>query len=353
MAKGAAIKIGWVGPLTGNSAVLGVDSVAAVQMVFDELNAKGGVRGRRLELLAEDDAYDPARSVSAYTKLAALGQVSAVLMPTYGGVFATSQRALKDGLVIVDPLDCNEQIAALGENTFCVATQSESVAKAIADDIVTRKLEPLGILFDESNLFMSLVADTIKQMGEGDGKFEVQLQGYGHNAADFNTHLLRLKNYGVSAIAFLGHDEMGAAMRKARELGYTGQFYSVGTITSPGFQKLAGQAADGVLAAYWRAPDSRAYRDFIAHFKARVGREPLLELATVPSYDSAKLLAMAFEFSVSQTGEVRADSIREYLRGVKDYQGLSGTITVDPDGAVRSIKESLYRYDAGRLESAN
>lgn len=59
-----------------------------------------------------------------------------------GGVFATANRAVNDKVVIINPLDCNNKIAALPENTFCIAKESESVARAIVDDILKANLTP-------------------------------------------------------------------------------------------------------------------------------------------------------------------------------------------------------------------
>jgi branched-chain amino acid transport system substrate-binding protein len=344
------IKIGWTGPLTGNSAVLGVDSVQAVRLAIDEANTKGGIRGQKLELLVEDDQYDTAKAVSAYSKLVSQG-ARAIIASTYGGVVATADRAVKDEVVIINPLDCNNKIAALSGNTFCIATESESVARAIGGDIRKTDLTPVLTLFDEKNPFMELVQETLKQsLSESSKSLFI---GLDMAAPDFRSVLLKAKSLGIKSIVFLGHDPMGQAMREARSLGINAQFYTVGTITSPGFQSLADKAADGTKVAYWEAPRGPALSTFLKDFEAKAGRPPILELATIPSYDAAKVLLLAItQATLRSKTTMKGEFVRllkESLYGVKDFSGLSGAISMDADGAVRSIKEAMYTYNGGKL----
>ena len=142
---------------------------------------------------------------------------------------------------------------------------------------------------------------------------------------------------------------MGSAMAQARALGNHAQFYTVGTITSPGFQALAGAAAENTRVAYWEAPRSPEYQAFIASFERRVGRKPILELATTPSYDAMRLIIKALDAAINSKGEVDSELLKADLLKTKDFNGVSGSITMDPDGAVRSLKEKLFLFSNGKL----
>ena len=340
-ASAESIKIGWMGPLTGNSAVLGIDSVKAAQIAIDQANAASGNQ-RRFELLVEDDHYDTAKAVSAYTKLVAQGAI-AIIASTYGGVFATANRAVKDGVVVIDPLDCNDEIAKLADNTFCIATQSESVGRAISHDIESKALSPVGIIYDEKNPFMTLVANVVSQTNVD----VAYSSGIDQSVSDFKTELLRAKSKNVRALVLLGHDPMGKAMQQGRALGINAQFYTIGTITSPGYQQLAGASANGALVAYWEAPRGEAFEAFLNTFTQKVGRPPILELATIPTYDTAKILTKAL-----RDKEPTTEQLKEFLSKLKEYPGLSGTITMDKDGAVRTIHEVIYTFNDGKLEKS-
>jgi len=314
---------------------------------MDETNAQGGIAGRKVQLLVEDDQYDTTKSISAYHKLVSEGAV-AIISSTYGSVFATADLAVKDNVIVIDPLDCNNEIAKLAENTFCIATESESIGRSISQDISQKGFEQVGVIYDEKNPFMVLVQSVIQKEHPNS-----VIVGLDQGNADFKATLTRLKAKDIRALVLLGHDPMGEAMREARNLGIKAQFYTVGTITSPGYQKLAGDSANGTLVAYWEAVHSSAYQSFLDKFQKKVGRPPILELATIPTYDSTKILMDALRVAVAGGKPIDIAAAKRYFYTLKDYPGLSGTITMDPDGAVRTIREAIYAYKSGKLVAAH
>ena len=340
------IRVGWSGPLSGNSAVLGIDSVQAARMAIDEVNEQNASNGPQFELLVEDDKYDTAQALMAYSKLVS-GGATALIASTYGGVFASANNAVRDNVIVINPLDCNNDIARLPENTFCIATESESIGRIISKDITDNNQQPMAVLYDEKNPFMVLVQDVLRK--EQRHAVPAQFFAVEQSSADFRSILTKLRHNRARSIVFLGHDPMGQAMRETRALGLDAQFYTVGTITSPGFQKLAGSSAEGAKVAYWEAPRGPDYNDFLTRFIARVGRPPILELATVPTYDSMKLVLAALSHCRAEAADARAACVRRDLLAVQNYRGLSGSISMDSDGAVRSIRERLYLFHAGKL----
>ena len=80
------VVIGWIGPLTGSSAVLGVDSVAVARAAFEEVNARGGVAGHKIRFIAEDDQYMTSKTVSAYSRLVTVEKAKIIFVLTYGGI---------------------------------------------------------------------------------------------------------------------------------------------------------------------------------------------------------------------------------------------------------------------------
>ena len=351
LAERDEIILGWTGPLTGNSAVLGVDSVVAAQMAVDELNASGGIKGRKVKLVVEDDQHVTAKTVSAYSKLTTKDKAAAILMSTYGGYFAAAERAARDGVIIMNPLDCNNEIAKLPDNAFCLATETESIGNIIADHIIDQKKHPIAMLYDQTHPFMLLVQKTIVKRLKKYGQKVSSSLGYAPDASEFKSHLLKIKKQPqeVKSLILLGHDPMGQAMREARSLGVNAQFYTVGTITSPGFQELAGDAANGTFVAFWEAPKSKRYDEFVSAFAKRVGRPPILELATIPSYDSTVVLLDSIKNALNEEGKIDTEKMKQALLKVENMQGLSGTITIEPDGVVRTIKEKIYQFNAGKL----
>lgn len=340
--KPEVIKIGYIGPLSGPSAVLGMDAIKAIEIAANEINARGGVDGVLLQIIAEDDQYIPAKTLTAYEKLVKVDGADILLVSTYGGVFAIADRAQEDGVIVIDPLDCNDELAALNENVFCLATETESIGHALADYLLKSGKKKAGLLYSTKDNFMSLVADAFKEHFTKAGGMTSE-ESFVYTDTDFKTQLLKLNGMKPDAIVFLGHDETGIAMKQARDLGITALFMATGTVTSPGLQQASQGAAEGTVFAYWEpATGNATSNEFESKFISLVGRPPILPLTTHPAYDAMLMLKEALSGT-----EGDAEAIKQQLYAIRNIQGTTGEITMDSDGAVR-IKENAFRLEGGK-----
>lgn len=333
------IKIGWVGPLTGGAAALGIDSIVAAKMAVEEINQQGGINGRKIEIIAEDDQYDTAKSITAYEKLTKIDGAKIIIDQTYSSVFALAERAVKDDVIIMDTLDCNSKIVAAGKNNYCFGIESESVAHELASYAEKQGYKKIGIVYFNSDNFMPYVKDVFKNTFSG----TVIDEGYQAGTTDFKTILTKMKNQGVDALVLLTYDEGGIAMQQARTLGINAPFLMPGTANSPALQKMAKGAEEGTIFTYWQAPTGNASAsEFMSKFEAKVGRKPILDLCTLPTYDAVKIIANA----LSKNGG-KIDSLGASLLTVKNYNGITGMASFESDRSSR-VKESLYRLEKGQ-----
>lgn len=225
-------KIGYIGPETGPSAVLGMDAVAALQIAVEEVNEKGGINGKQVELIVEDDKYLTKDTVNAYNKLVNVDKVDVILAANYGGVFAIAEQAQKDDVIVIDPLDCNDELAGLNDNIFCLATETESIGDSLADYMIAKGDKKAAVMYSTKDTFMVIVADVFTEKFESAGG-EVMVEEFNYDDSDFRTQLLKIKSENPEGLVILGHDEQGIIMKQARELGVLVPFYTTGTITSP------------------------------------------------------------------------------------------------------------------------
>jgi branched-chain amino acid transport system substrate-binding protein len=310
-------------------------------LAVDQVNSKGGINGNHVRLVIEDDGYNTAKSISAYSKMVSIDKPSVIFMQTYGAIFALGHKPEKDNVVVIDVLDCNDDIAALPKNIFCLATQTESVAAGFVSDILKNKYETPFILYEENDPWMEFIQKSSVQKLDQHGIKAIH-EGVQASVTDFKSLLLKAKSKKVDAIIFLGNDQMGTALKQARDLGLQSQFYSVGSMTSPGFQALAGDAAQNTLVSFWESSESLIHTEFLNAYSSKYGAPPILQLAAVPAYDAAKIsLELLRVKSQSDLGS--------QLLKVKNYQGLGGRITFDKDGAVRTIHEKLYIFKNSKL----
>ncbi len=338
------IKIGYIGPLTGPSAVLGMDAVKAVEIAVADVNKAGGVNGRQVELISEDDQYLTKNTVSAYEKLVNVDKVKVILVASYGGLFAVMDKAAQDGVVIINPLDCNKEVANASKNVFCLATETESIGISLADQMAAEGKKSAGIMYSTKDTFMAIVANSFKKEFESKGG-KVQIESFNYEDKDFRTQLLKLKTGNVEGLVLLGHDETGLIMKQTRDLGMKQSFYTTGTITSPIAQQLADGKAEGTTFAYWDADATNGQAAaFDAKFKALVGRGPILPLTTHPAYDATNILLTKVLPGIK--GEITASAVKSSLLKISNYQGSTGLVTIDNNGAA-PIVESAFKLVKG------
>ena len=339
------IKIGWIGPLSGSAAVLGMDGMPAAQLAVDEINSQGGINGTKLSLIVEDDQYSSPRTVSAYNKLVKLQGVKILMVVTYSGLFAIAPLAEKDGVILIDPLDCDENIGALPMNTFCSAKTTEDLGYAMADEILRENRFPLGVIYFDGDAFMGTVNKALMARVKEHGDKAIVTTTYDNSTADFKPLLLKLKAANPAALALLGYDQLGTALKQARELGIDAQVYALTTLISEAGRKLAGDSSEGARVVAWFAPPSSRLEAFRESLTKRLGRKLLPDVFVTPAYDITYLLASLLKKGGYNTAQraVDAAKLRELLYGTRDFVGVSGKFSIDEKGMARGFSQVLIK----------
>jgi len=338
------IKIGWIGPLTGPAAVLGEDSLNALRLAFKHADKEN----LQFEVVAEDDAYDTVRTVAAYNKLARAEGIDIIMVITYGGMFAVADQSKRDGVALLNPLDCDEAMASLPSNVICVAKLTEEMAGRAARDAFARGFERIAIIHFENDPFPLTMAEETQRVLKEVGMEPVVTEGYLRTQMDFRSVLARVRRYNPDAIFFYGYDELAAAMKQARELGMDAQFYTTANLASPGAVETAGEALDGTLVPVWTAVRGPEYEHFLNLFRAEYGRAPYIDLSTVPSFDFGNLIIQAADKASKKA--FSSEVLLESLYKTESYQGASGLITIDSDGVTRTMETEIQALNEGRFE---
>ena len=336
------IKIGYIGPLTGPASILGIEASQAAKLAVDQINSQGGVNGMQVKLYIEDDQYDTAKAVSAYNKLVNQDGVETIIMSTYGGVFAVAEKAKTDGVLIVDSLDCDQDLADLPENIFCIAKETKDLADVIGDYAVEKGYKNIGVLHSTVDNFMPSVSDLFKKRVGASAN--IQVEKYTPGTTDFKTSLLKLKD--KDAIVYLGYQEIGVAIKQAKDLGLNQPMLSIPSVaTDPSIQEASNGKIDGMYFSFYAPLDgNRVAKDFYAAYKTKFGRNPIVYVATDHAYDSAKILLE--KVMPNAKGETKAQRMQEKINAmesVKDYSGVSGNLTMDKDGRIKGILIRLFK----------
>lgn len=343
------LKIGFLGPLSGNAAILGADALPAIEIAIDEEKELGTSIG----LFVEDDQYLTSKTVNGFKKLSSVNDVDVLILLTYGGLFALKDTIAKSDMLVIDTLDCDEEIAQLSpKNIICISKGTEDMGNVIAKAIIDLQIPSVSFIYFDGDPFMGILSNaTKKYLAENSTTSIVSFDGYS-NTTDFKSMLLKAKKAGSKGYVFYGYDELGNAMYQARTMGIREPFF--GTVLSKGFKETAKGTLEGTYVSSYVAPRNERYNAFINTFKSRTGKTPDFEPSTFPSYDAIKILGEAVrKYENGDKKESLREFILNYFYSVKDHDGLSGTITIDQDGACRSIKNQLWQFKDGELIKPN
>lgn len=341
---GETLRIGYIGAQTGDAAAIGSEIARTLAVAVSEINSAGGINGQQVELVVEDDGYQITRAISAYEKLKSSINSRVIFMTTYGALFALGKRPEKDQIVVVDTLDCNDALVRISKMHSCVATRTESIGETFLSRIEKRGGGSVAVLYEEEAWFNFIVSTLRARYGSDLLEIPAPVQ-----AADYRAEVLKLKAKGVKHIVFLGNDSMGRAMEQARGIGISANFYSIASVMSPGFQALAGKALEGTVVSNWVIPRNKQYQKFASRFTSLHDRPIQLEFVAGPTADAASLVFAALKTIGAEKRAMNAENLRQAMTEHQSFEGISGTIKMDPDGAVRTVREVAYVYKNGDL----
>lgn len=327
-AAGSVVKIGFIGPLTGDYANYGTLCRQAVEMAIDEINAKGGVNGVQIKLFAEDSEGDSQKALAAMEKLSSSDKVCAIIGPVLTGeTFSVAERAQAEGIVVITPSASHKDITNVGDYIFRTTPsdglQGEVAGKYWADVLGYTKLAVLYAKNDYSQGLYESMSEAFEQEG---GKV-VAAETFMVGDKDFKTQLTKLKNTDAQAIYLPDYTaEMAQILEQASQLGMDKPFLSGDGFLSEEIYSLAGQYTDGVVyTASALVEESSRNKEFKDAYAAKWGIGP--DSFATNAYDATYILASVIE----KVGTGRA-AIKSGMEQVKDFEGMNGIINFASNG---------------------
>lgn len=327
-ADGAVVKIGFIGPLTGDYANYGTLCRQAVEMAIDEINAKGGVNGASIKLFAEDSEGDSQKALAAMEKLSSSDKVCAIIGPVLTGeTFSVAERAQAEGIVIITPSASHKDITNVGDYIFRT-TPSDGLQGEVAGKYWSQVLgyTKLAVLYAKNDYSQGLY-ESMSEAFTQDGGQIVAAETFMVGDKDFKTQLTKLKNTDVQAIYLPDYTaEMAQILEQAAQLGIDKPFLSGDGFLSEEIYSLAGQYTDGVVyTASARVEESNKNKEFKDAYTARWSIGP--DSFATNAYDATYILVSVIE----KVGTDRK-AIKTGMEQVKDFEGVNGIINFAPNG---------------------
>jgi branched-chain amino acid transport system substrate-binding protein len=327
---GDEILIGEYGSLTGTTATFGQSTNNAIQMAFDEINAAGGVLGKKVRVIVEDDQSKPEEAATAVTKLINQNHVVAMLGEVSSSrSLAAAPICQANGVPMISPSSTNPRVTQVGDYIFRVCFidpfQGE-VGARIASDVL--KLKKVAILSDVRNDYSVGLATFFRQHFRQYGGEVVAEQSYSEGDSDFRAQLTQIKSANPEAIYVPGYyTEVATVARQARELGITVPLIGGDGWDSPRLWEIGGEALNNCYFSNHYSVDdpSPVVQKFVTDYRKRYNQTP--DALAALGYDAARILADAMTRAKSTSG----DKVRDALAATKDFQGVTGTITINSE----------------------
>jgi branched-chain amino acid transport system substrate-binding protein len=334
------IKIGASVSLTGVAADFGEMSKKAMELAVEEINADGGIDGRKVELYIEDDQTTPQGSVSAYQKLVGINTVDAVI----GGIFDFTAQPLfalaqKDKKVFVSPTNFQiDNTFETNEYSFVLYPQFNQVISKLDSVIQDKKINHLGMLRFQSG-FGESIESTLAMIMKSNtqGVFDVETYA-AIGSSDFRTNILKLKEKNPQAVFLDMLDfDIVKYLGVAEELNFKPQLIAYTTmrdvLNNPEVDK---KKIEGSIMIDWEVPSD----EFSKRFENKYGEKP--RRGANKSYDAVYILAEAIAKAETK------DDIAKYIEN-NEFKTIGGTTVFTSKHAVSSTPINIYEIKSGEL----
>ncbi|MCR8967703.1 ABC transporter substrate-binding protein [Streptococcus zalophi] len=334
---GDTVKIGLNFELTGGVAAYGVPQKNAAELAVEEINAAGGIDGKQIELVSKDNKSENSEAASVTTNLATESKVNAIVGPaTSGATAAASPNATSAGVPIVTPSGTQDNLTVNEDGsvqeyvfraTFIDSYQGNVISKFTTDDL---KADKVVLYYDNSSDYAKGIAKEFKATYKGEIVKELTFQS---KDTDFQAALTEIKDLDFDAIVMPGYyNETGLLTKQARDLGISQPIVGPDGFGDEKFVELAGN--DATKDVYYLSGFSSEISDtatgFIEKYKAKYGEEPSMFAAL--AYDAVYMVAKATE------GAKSSKDIAENLAKLSDFEGVTGSITIDENhNPVKSV----------------
>ena len=324
------IKIGEVGSTTGSEATFGVATHQGVDLAIKEINATGGIKGKKLKVILLDNQGKPEEAATATTRLITQDKVTAIIGEVASSrSLAMAPIAQQNKIPMISPSSTNPKVTAIGDYIFRVCFidpfQGFVMARFAAENL---KIKRVAILRDVKNDYSVGLAkyftETFKKLG-GDIVLD---QSYSAGDIDFKSQLTAIRATKPDAIFVPGYyTEVGLIARQARSLGLKVPLLGGDGWDSPKLLQIGGKAMEGAyFSNHYSAEDKSPHvQAFIDRYRKAYKDTPS-GLAAM-GFDATMVLADAMKRAKS----LSTSDIRAALAGTKDFQGVTGRISIDQE----------------------
>ena len=317
-------------------------------MAIDEINVAGGVLGKKLRLITEDDQSRPGEAATVVRKMLSRDRIVALL-----GEVASSRSleaapiCQQAGIPMISPASTNPKVTEVGDQIFRVCFIDPFQGTVLSKFALSKGWKRVAILTDVKQDYSVGLSQFFKNHIAANGGEVVSEQSYSSGDKDFKAQLTAIKGTQPDAVLASGYyTEAGLIALQARELQIAAPLLGGDGWDSPSLVEVGGKAIEGsFFSNHFSVEDpSPLIQEFLKKYRAKFNSEP--DAMAALGYDSAMILADA----IKRAGATDGAKLKEAISQTKDYAAVTGKITLnasrnaDKSAVMLVVKDGQFRY---------
>ena len=338
------ILIGCYFPLSGGNAAIGESLKVGVQMAVDEINAAGGVEGRQINVLFEDDESDATTGVAVVNKYINQDNVDMIIGTVMTTVMMACLEVSEDaGVVMVTPCASGTSVTNSGYKYVArVQASDEQQARACVEYVIDAGYQKIGLMHSNDDAGTQ-ARDVILSVAAEHGVELAAVEAFDYASSDYKPQLQNIKAAGCDALITWCTYQAGATIANQKaEVGMKEiPQFGGGGLTNVKLFELAGENAVGITNSQTFLAGADAVNDFsqkfIDNFTAQHGKAP--DSNNAMAYDTVYVCVEGLKHSLEKDGNLNGDAIIEGIKGIQGMDLVTGKISFDERGD--SIREKI------------
>ena len=342
------IVIGEFASLTGATASFGQSAHKGVRMAVDEVNANGGVLGKKVRLVTEDDQSKAGEAATVVRRMISREKPVAII-----GEVASSRSleaapiCQQNKIPMISPASTNPKVTETGDYIFRVCFIDPFQGSVLAKFMLQRGWKKAAILTDVKQDYAVGLTDFFKDYFTKNGGTIVSEQSYSSGDKDFKAQLTSIRSANPEAILVAGYyNEAGLIASQARELDIKVPLLGGDGWDSPSLVEVAGDAMEGnFFSNHFSAEDkSPAVQNFLAKYKTKYIESP--DAMSALAYDATMLLFDA----IKRAGTTESPALRDAIASTSGFPAVTGNITLDASrnasksAVILQIQDGKFRF---------
>jgi len=331
-AQSSDLVIATVSPLTGTCAQDGTAIKNGAELAADAINRKGGIKGRKIRVISEDDRSDPKDAATVANKLVNNKEVLAVIGHYNSSCTLAAAPIYNRAKVLeLSPGSTSPAVSKAGPYTARVivtdAAQGEFVSRWMVKD---KGYKRIAVLFENDDYGLGLKDVLMNKVPANGGQVVAVESYYLGETKDFNPIITKIRGLNPDAV-FIGglYNEAALICKQASDVGWKPPFFGVDGLYSPALPTLGGAAVEGLRFAGFFHPDRQSpiVQAYVKEFRTKYSKEP-------GTYDAFAYDAMCVIAAAINQGGASRQAIQQQLRTLK-VEGVTGTNEFDEHGDVK------------------